>query len=90
MSQKTIPKRTILPDALDEVVAGLLEDGDHVLVEGVHVLGEPLFAAVVHLACIVHQTEARLGGGLFGEFFWGFEELFEGGGCLRGGVWRVV
>ena len=50
-------KLTILPDGFHKVRRWLLEQWDNILVEWIHVLEQPLVAAVVHLAGVVNQAE---------------------------------
>ena len=53
---------TVLPDVADEGVLAGLQVLHNVLVQGVHVLHEPLGRAVLHVAGVVHDRE--VGGAL--------------------------
>ena len=55
------PLLTILPDAGDKVVGGALHDGHDVLIQGVHVLHQPLVSRVVHLVGVVDDGEMGIG-----------------------------
>ena len=51
---------TVLPDVAHEWVLGSLEVLDNVLIEGIHVLHQPLGGAVVDLASVVEDGEVSL------------------------------
>jgi len=51
---------TLSPQLRDEVVGGLVEERRHVVVQGVHVLHQPVVGLVVHL--VGHKTDAHAHG----------------------------
>ena len=51
---------TVLPDVSDEVVPSFLEQCDDVLVERILVLEQPFVARIIHLPCVMDQTETGL------------------------------
>ena len=51
---------TVLPDVAHEWVLGSLEVLDNVLIEGIHVLHQPLGGAVVDLTSVVEDREVGL------------------------------
>ena len=53
-------KPTIFPQSFNDVVGGLLEKSYHIIIEGIHVLHQPLFTVVIYLARIMYQAETGL------------------------------
>jgi len=51
-------QHTVFPDGAHEIVGRVLQKRHDILVQRVHVLEQPLVAAVVHAAGVVNQTEA--------------------------------
>lgn len=43
------PELTVLPELRHKLVSGLVEQCSHVVIQGVHVLHQPLVCLVVHL-----------------------------------------
>lgn len=52
-----LSKLTILPELRDKSVRGLVEQRGHVVVQGVHVLHQPLICFVVHLTDDRHPIQ---------------------------------
>lgn len=44
-----LPQLTILPELRDKFVSGGIEQSGHIVIQGVHVLHQPLIGLVVHL-----------------------------------------